>query len=202
MWGLYQCVTTEHDLRLVLLAAAICVLGVYTAFGLALRVLPASTARLRAYWLIAAAGVTGLGTWATHFVAMLAYDGGVRLSYDAGLTLLSVVVAVAVSGVGFFVALIGNMPLIGGAVVGLSIAAMHYVGIAAIEAPAALIWDVRYVAASVAAASNSNSLGPTISAPVASSAASIAASFSSAKGTSNVGRPSGKIPSFMAYASS
>ncbi|MEQ9639237.1 MAG: MHYT domain-containing protein [Alphaproteobacteria bacterium] len=149
MLSIYQCVTIEHDLRLILLAAAICTLAVFTAFGLTLRAMPARTTRLRNGWLVAAAVVTGLGTWATHFVAMLAYDGGVSLSYDGGVTFLSVMVAVVVSGVGFFVALVGKMPLLGGAVVGLSIAAMHYVGIAAIKAPASLLWDYRFVAASV-----------------------------------------------------
>ena len=51
-------------------------------------------------------------------------------------------------GVGFGIPAPPASPAIGGAVTGAAIGAMHYVGMAAVRAPADAIWDWRYVVAS------------------------------------------------------
>ncbi len=144
------CITDQHDVRLVVLAAVICIIGCYTAFSLKARA-DASTLLSRALWLAAAAFVTGSGVWSTHFVAELAFRPGLPIAYDLELTALSAVVAVLVSGLGLGIALRQgrNNAAFGGAVVGLGIGAMHYTGMAALHLPATAQWDVAYVAASL-----------------------------------------------------
>ena len=148
MLRVYGCITGQHDLRLVVVAAMICLFACFTAFSLTER---AQTAKglVRNAWLAAAALITGCGVWATHFVAMLAFQPGLPVSYDVGLTALSVLIAILVSGVGYLIAFDRNRALMGGAIVGLAIAAMHFVGTAALELPAQKSWDYSYVLASV-----------------------------------------------------
>ena len=82
------CLGTEHDWRLVLLAAAVCLVASLAAVCLFQRAL-ATRSRVRAGWTASAGAATGCGIWATHFIAMLAYEPGVPVAYDVGLTVLS-----------------------------------------------------------------------------------------------------------------
>jgi signal transduction histidine kinase len=102
----------------------------------------------RTLWLAGAGVVAGCGIWATHFVAMLAYRPGFPVAYDPTLTILSVIIAVVLCGAGFAFALGRPGPMLGGAVTGAAIGAMHYIGMAAVRAPASAMWDWRYVIAS------------------------------------------------------
>jgi NO-binding membrane sensor protein with MHYT domain len=55
-------------------------------------------------WLVVSATTTGFGIWATHFIAMLAYAPGLPTAYHLGFTLLSLVAAVVLTGVGLSLA--------------------------------------------------------------------------------------------------
>ncbi|MGH6842704.1 MAG: MHYT domain-containing protein, partial [Methylocella sp.] len=68
------------------------------------------------------------------------------------MTAISLVAAVGATWLGMFVAYRFAAPLLGGAMIGAGIAAMHYIGMAALRAPAQLHWDASYVLASVAIA--------------------------------------------------
>jgi signal transduction histidine kinase len=143
------CITQQHDLRLVVLAGVLCLFACATATSMVIRA-RVSDVRMRIFWLVAAGCVAGCGIWGTHFVAMLAFRSGVPVGYDPGLTILSVVVAAVLSACGFALALKPRQALHGGALVGAAISAMHYIGMAAVRAPANAVWDWNYVAASVA----------------------------------------------------
>jgi signal transduction histidine kinase len=142
------CITEQHDLRLVVLAGLVCFFASFTAMGLVMRA--RDTAKLRLWWVVGAGVVAGSGIWATHFVAMLAFqgEGHMPITYDLGLTLLSIVIAVAVSTLGFAIVRNG-MALAGGAVVGVAIAAMHYTGMSAVHTLAEITWDATYVISSI-----------------------------------------------------
>ena len=143
------CITLQHDLRLVLLAGVLCLFASATAMSMVVRARDSSV-RMRVFWLTAAGSVAGCGIWGTHFVAMLAFQTGLPVGYDPGLTVLSVIVAAVLSAGGFFITLRPKHALFGGALVGAAISAMHYVGMAAMRAPADAVWDMNYVAASIA----------------------------------------------------
>jgi NO-binding membrane sensor protein with MHYT domain len=74
MFRVFACLVNEHDLRFVVIAGLVCFLASFTAINLFGRALFLS-GRARAYWVIAAGAATGCGIWATHFIAMLSYDG-------------------------------------------------------------------------------------------------------------------------------
>jgi signal transduction histidine kinase len=153
MLRLYACITEDHDLRLVVLAGVICLFATYTALSLFRRVLASSERPSRQAWLAAAAVVTGSGVWATHFVAMLAFNPYLPVSYDVSLTILSVVIAIGISYLGLAVAAAGqsrgDVVAAGGAIVGAAVGSMHYVGMSAMQVPAEVHWDIGWVVASL-----------------------------------------------------
>jgi diguanylate cyclase (GGDEF)-like protein/PAS domain S-box-containing protein len=151
MLKVYNCIATAHDLKLVALAAFICVLASVAAIRL-LRYARISSGRMRSVWLTVSAISTGFGIWATHFVAMLAFTPGIPSGYNIVLTVLSLIAAILLTGAGLTVSLISNFrhgPWIGGAIVAGGIAAMHYTGMAAFEVAGTIVWDPVLVATSI-----------------------------------------------------
>jgi len=152
MFRVFNCLTTEHDWRLVIVAGIVCFLASLTAISLFNRA-RATAGRVRAAWIVAAGAATGCGIWATHFIAMLAYDPGVSIAYNIGLTALSLIAAALVTAGGLAVAVYlparWSAPL-GGAIVGGGIACMHYTGMWAVELPGRVTWWPGLVAVSVA----------------------------------------------------
>ena len=151
MFRIYNCVAYAHDLRLVGLAALVCVLASFAAINL-LRHARKSHGQMRGLWLAVSAISTGFGIWATHFIAMLAFTPGIPSGYNIVLTILSLVAAILLTGAGLAVSLTPNWrhgPWIGGAIVAGGIAAMHYTGMAAFEVAGIVLWDPVLVAASI-----------------------------------------------------
>jgi len=151
LFAVLTCIFVQHDLRLVAVAAVICALACSTAFGFHLRALRASGI-LRWAWVGLAGLVAGSGVWATHFMAMLAYQPSLRIGYELVGTAASFAAAVIGMTAGFALPAwrrTRSMELIGGAVTGSSVAVLHYIGIAAIRTQADMQWDLRFVAASI-----------------------------------------------------
>ncbi|TPK74445.1 EAL domain-containing protein [Mesorhizobium sp. B2-4-18] len=153
MLTVYNCIVNQHDLRLVALAALICGISCFSAVNL-LHHIGRSTDRNRLAWLTIASTSTGFGIWATHFIAMLAFTPGIPNAYDPGLSVLSLAGAVAVTAAGMWVATLRDeldYHLVGGAVLGGGIAAMHYIGMAAFEVEGRIEWNLLLVAVSLLA---------------------------------------------------
>jgi NO-binding membrane sensor protein with MHYT domain len=151
MFRVLTCLTTEHDWRLVVLAGLICFLSSCAAVSLMHRA-RATSGLARGIWIGTAGAATGCGIWATHFIAMLAYDPGVVIGYGLVLTLMSLVAAVAITSCGLAIAINGRTAwsaLLGGAVVGGGVACMHYLGMAALELPGRITWSPGLVVASI-----------------------------------------------------
>src|SRR5687768_2982667 len=142
MFRVLTCLAGEHDFRLVLLAGCVCFLASFVAISLFRRA-SATKRRARVGWLALAGAATGCGIWATHFIAMLAYEPGVAIAYDVTLTALSLVLAAIITGAGLSVAVSnpkGWSPKLGGAIVGGGVASMHYTGMWALELPGRVTW--------------------------------------------------------------
>jgi diguanylate cyclase len=151
MLTVYNCIVHAHDLRLVGLAAVICLLASFTAISL-LHHVRSSEGHMRTVWLAVSATSTGFGIWATHFIAMLAFSPGLPNAYNIALTFLSLVAAILLTGAGLWVALNSKIEAgtwLGGAIVGGGIAAMHYTGMAAFEIEGRIVWDPTLVAVSI-----------------------------------------------------
>src|SRR5262249_47001580 len=153
MFRVITCLSGEHDLRLVVLAGFVCFFASFVGINLLGRA-SATNGRTRMAWLALAGVATGCGIWATHFIAMLAYEPGVPIAYDIGLTGLSLLFAAAITGAGFSLAV--NHPsllrsALAGAVVGLGVGSMHYTGMWALEVPGRVTWDPGLVFVSILA---------------------------------------------------
>src|SRR4029077_6474269 len=98
----------------------------------------------------------GGGIWSMHFIAMLALILPVPVRYDVPLTVLSFAIPIPLAALGLYVVHSGEKSwrriLLGGAVVGLGISAMHYTGMAAINMPAIASYAPALVALSVGSA--------------------------------------------------
>ncbi|WP_411195725.1 EAL domain-containing protein [Rhizobium sp.] len=152
MFTVLTCVTEQHNLTLVGLAGLICFLASLCAMVLLDRAM-SSDGAARWVWIGTAGAAGGFGIWATHFVAMLAYDPGVVVGYHAGLTLVSLLVAI-VATTGAIAAKIGYSRwvanILAGVLFGAGIGSMHFSGMLAIEFPGDISWDGGFVAVSVA----------------------------------------------------
>jgi NO-binding membrane sensor protein with MHYT domain len=104
MFRVYACLTVDHDWRLVALAGAICFLASAVAICLFHRA-QATIGRTRLVWLSLDATAAGCGIWATHFIAMLAYEPSIGAGYNLVLTILSLLIAVSITGAGLSMAL-------------------------------------------------------------------------------------------------
>jgi len=87
----------DHDPALTLLALAVGGFASFTALELAGRIRAARTSSRRA-WLVGAALALGGAIWATRSIAMLALRIDPPVGYDAGDTLLSLLLAMIASG--------------------------------------------------------------------------------------------------------
>ncbi len=151
MLRVYACIAQEHDHRLVVLAGLIALFGSYTVIELLWHVRALAGSRRRA-WLGGAALAAGSAIWATHFVAMLAFEPTVQVQYDLGQTAFSFLTAIVLTGLGLVTALHRAGPawrIAGGTIVGVAIAAMHYAGMAGMHLPGSLVWDLPLVGASI-----------------------------------------------------
>lgn len=152
MFTVLTCVTEQHNLTLVGLAGLICFLASLCAMVLLDRAM-SSDGAARWVWIGTAGAAGGFGIWATHFVAMLAYDPGVVVGYHAGLTLVSLLVAI-VATTGAIAAKIAytrwTANILAGVLFGAGIGSMHFSGMLAIEFPGAISWDSGFVTASFA----------------------------------------------------
>src|SRR5712672_183460 len=145
-------VTGTYNPHLVALSILVAAFASYTALDLGGRV-AAARGLARCVWLTAAAITMGGGIWSMHFIAMLAFIMPRPMSYDIGLTTLSLVVAMFVTGGGFFVISRHSGSLLrlvlSGIFMGLGIAAMHYTGMVAMREHVELSYDRIFVALSL-----------------------------------------------------
>ena len=95
----------------------------------------------------------GFGVWATHFIAMLAFQPALKTGYHPTGTIASLLIGVVTAAAGF--ALAARVPgrmraVIGGVVLGSGIGLMHFIGMASFQTQGLLIWNGGYVFASIA----------------------------------------------------
>jgi len=142
----------SYNNGLVALSIVLAMFASYAALDLAGRV-TSTHGRMRAIWLSCGAAAMGLGIWAMHYVGMLALIMPMPVFYHLPTVIFSLLAAMAASGVALFVVSRPKMGLwqetVGSMVMGTGIAAMHYIGMAAMRCPAVVVYDVKIVMLSI-----------------------------------------------------
>jgi PAS domain S-box-containing protein len=145
----------HYDWTLVWLSLAVAICASYTALDLAGRT-AGLRGRPRALWVSAGAASMGLGIWGMHYIGMLAYRLPVAVSYSLPLVGASMLAAIASSAVALFVVSRSKLSapyLVGGSLImGAGIAAMHYIGMAAVHLAGFAVYQPVLVASSLAIA--------------------------------------------------
>lgn len=108
----------------------------------------------RGWLVLGAVSIGGTGIWVMHFIAMLGMSmTGTMIGFNLPITMLSMLVAVVVVGIGLFIVNFGGgrlQPLlVGGLFTGLGVAGMHYVGMAAMSIQGTVRYNVWLVVLSV-----------------------------------------------------
>ncbi len=150
MFRVFNCLTQEHDPGLLALAVVLCFFASCTSLIMVQRGI-ATSGGLNTAWLAASGLVTGTGIWATHFAAMIAYTPGYPISFDPAAAAASFAAGITLSMAGWLLAFDherGRIAL-GGAVVGLGLAAAHYLDMRAIRLPGFALYDAGLVVGSL-----------------------------------------------------
>jgi len=111
--------------------------------------------RSKARWLsLAAVTIGACGIWVMHFIAMLGFTiPGQTITYNVPVTIASMLLAIAVVGVGLFIVGYGDGSVArlvgGGVIVGIGVASMHYLGMAAMIMPDSMSYSPVLLALSI-----------------------------------------------------
>jgi diguanylate cyclase (GGDEF)-like protein len=127
---------SSYNPLLVAASLFVAILASYTALDMAGRITTAHGPAAR-WWLAGGASAMGVGIWSMHFIGMLAFRLPIPLGYDPGITLLSLLIAIASSVFALWLVCQENLPWtrlsLGAILMGLGIASMHYTGMAAMR---------------------------------------------------------------------
>ncbi|MDN3399349.1 MHYT domain-containing protein [Psychrobacter sp. APC 3426] len=146
-------IEVEYNLLLVLVSYAIAVFGSYVGLNLAIRVPSAKPGTDLYFWVALSSIAIGGAIWSMHYIGMMAVDMKMPVTYDLGLTIVSMLLAILFVAVG--VVIVGRGPasiakLIGGGVLtGLGVAAMHYTGMASMQMEGTMSYNTTLLIASI-----------------------------------------------------
>jgi diguanylate cyclase len=128
--------TGTYDIGLVVVSLLVAMLASWTALDMAARV-SAARGRAASWWLAGGSVAMGVGIWSMHFIGMLAFRLPIATGYDATITFLSLLIAIASSLFALWIVCQRDLTwqrLVAGAVViGSGICTMHYTGMAAMR---------------------------------------------------------------------
>lgn len=149
--AILHCIVYEHDLRLVVIAALVCIIGIFGSLAIAQHA-ARERGRPRARWAASAVVASGCTAWATHFIILLAFKPGSQLAFEPLLTVLSLLCAIVGIGAGAFVFIRASTKtehFIAGIIVGAGVAALHYVGQLAYLIQGSVQWDYPLIGVSL-----------------------------------------------------
>src|SRR5882672_12764107 len=144
--------TGTYNYWLVFVSLVVASLASYTALDLASRI-SASKGLPGRLWLLGGAFSMGTGIWSMHFIGMLAFSLPIPMGYDVSVTLLSMLIAIIVSGFALLMVTGSTLGkrrlLIAGVLMGLGISSMHYTGMAAMDVSPPIRYNPVLFAASI-----------------------------------------------------
>ncbi|MGV3654475.1 MAG: MHYT domain-containing protein [Noviherbaspirillum sp.] len=142
----------NYEFSLILVSILVAIFASYTALGLAGRIRE-SQGRTARFWIVGGALAMGTGIWSMHFIGMLAFKLPIPVGYDFGITLLSLLLPILVSGIALWQISQSDLPttrlLAGAILMGIGINAMHYTGMLAMRMEPGIRYDPPLFAASL-----------------------------------------------------
>ncbi|NYH07663.1 putative bifunctional diguanylate cyclase/phosphodiesterase [Pseudomonas moraviensis] len=134
-----------HNPLLVLVAYLVACAASFATLDMAERVAHAEEPGSQRLWRWIGATCLAGGIWAMHFISMLAFQAPIDIQYDLPVTLFSLVIALLASWLAMHTLSTPQPSLLQylktAIVIGLGIAGMHYVGMAAIESAATAYYE-------------------------------------------------------------
>lgn len=140
---------------MVCLSIALAIVVSYTSINLASRISSTEGRAARA-WLVGGTLSMGIGIWSVHFIAVLALDLPIDLTYDLATTIASLAIALLTSG--FALALVGRHEpsqvrlTLGSLVMGLGVASVAYLALSAIRVSPRIDYETHWIGAAIAIA--------------------------------------------------
>ncbi len=143
----------SYDIPLVALSIFVAVQASYVGLNLA-RLIPGAFALNRRLLIAGAALSLAVGIWGMHFIGMLAVVAPVAIDYAVLPTLISFLICVLVVGVAIYLAALRPLRsmVYAAVIMGLGIAAMHFIGMMAVHVSVRMTHDPVFVLASIAVA--------------------------------------------------
>ena len=150
MQSILTCVVQAHNVQLITLAGFVCIVGIYASFAVAAQA-GRSEGAARRNWAGISIVAAGCTAWATHMIALLAFEPGMAAGFEPILTALSLLVAIV--GIGLGMALVvgrrhRSRRFAAGVILGFGITALHYIGQASYRVTGHVAWDMSLVAGS------------------------------------------------------
>ena len=157
----------EYNNWLVALSYIVAFVASFAALTIFARALGQRNGLRRKGWQLATAFVAGIGVWSMHFIGMLAFELPVVMKHGVALTLLSILPAIAGNYAAYSLQLqikrlaerkrlsaLHEKSLIvaSGSLLGAGIGLMHYIGMAAMQLPAELRYDIGWFVTSIVVA--------------------------------------------------
>jgi len=147
MRAILTCVTQQHDERLLLLAALVCIVGIYATSAIASHA-GRSEGLPRRKWGMVSIVAGGCTAWATHMIALLAFQPGMAAGFEPILTSASLLLVIGGIGLGVGLSIGAQRRLrrfLAGVIIGLGVTALHYVGQASYRVTGHVVWDMGVV---------------------------------------------------------
>lgn len=157
----------EYNNWLVALSYIVAFVASFAALKIFARALGQRNALRRKGWQLATAFVAGIGVWSMHFIGMLAFELPVVMNHGVALTLMSILPAIAGNYAAYSLQLQikrlaerkrlsasheKSLIVASGSLLGAGIGLMHYIGMAAMQLPAELRYDVGWFTTSIVVA--------------------------------------------------
>jgi diguanylate cyclase (GGDEF)-like protein len=142
----------NYQASLVIASIVIAIGAAYTALDLANR-MHAARGKVLYIWWGAGSCALGFGIWSMHFVGMLSFHLPIPLAYDLTITFVSLLIAILASAFALYRMNQDDVPsldlLLSSTLIGVSIAGMHYTGMAALKMSPSIQYDLPKVISSV-----------------------------------------------------
>lgn len=146
----------RHSAPLVLVSLAIVVLAAYASISHVDLIRNTARQTARIAWQINGAIAMGLGVWTMHFTGMVAFQLPLDIEYHLGITMASVLPAIAASYVALQVLRAPRASVqaivLGGSLMGIGIGAMHYIGMSGMVVDADMVYQPALFFLSIAVA--------------------------------------------------